>query len=46
MTSAIMKDNEVGLLMTKKTTEEMTRRTVEKSLNNDKIGEAAALDDS
>ena len=36
----ITKDTKVGLLMTRKTTEEMTRRTVEKILNNTKMAEA------
>ena len=40
MTSTITKDNGVGLLMTKKITKEMTRRTVEKILNNTKMAEA------
>ena len=40
MTLATAKDNEVGLLMTRKTTKEMTRRTVDKILNNTKMAEA------
>ena len=36
----ITKDDGVGLLMTKKITKEMTRRTVDKILNNTKMAEA------
>ena len=40
MTLAIKKDTKLGLLMTRKAHEEMTRRTVEKILNNAKMTEA------